>query len=106
MKNILRGLGVSPGKVFGRVKIIKNPKEKNKFEKGDILVAKITDPAMVLMMAKASAIVCDIGGMNSHPSIVSREMGIPCVVATKKATQILKNNQKILVDGEKGEIYA
>lgn len=105
MKKILKGIGSSPGKAKGKVKIVKSLKDSSKFKEGDILVCYITDPTMVVMMAKASAIICDIGGMTSHPSIVSREMGIPCVVATKNATKILKNNQLVLVDGKKGEIY-
>jgi len=106
MKSILKGLGVSSGQAIGKVKII-NPLHKNpSFKEGDILVTRITDPTMVGLMAKAGAIVCDIGGMTSHPSIVSREMGIPCVVATKKATRVLKNGFKVRVDGTKGLIYS
>ena len=105
MKKILKGLGVSLGKAEGLVKIVKSAKDLKKFHKGNILVTRMTDPSMVQMMAKAKAIVCDIGGMSSHPSIVAREMGIPCIVNTKKATKVLKNNQKILVDGKKGKVY-
>jgi len=79
--------------------------DQNKFNQGDILVTKLTDPTMVTMMARASAIVCDIGGITSHPAILSREMGIPCVVNTGDATVKLKDGQKIEVDGQKGEIY-
>lgn len=104
-KIILRGLGVSPGQVQGEVKIIQPEKKSPSFQTGDILVTKITDPTMVVMMAKAGAIICDIGGMTSHPSIVSREMGIPCIVATKKATSVLKNGMLVKVDGKKGKVY-
>lgn len=104
-KLILKGLGVSPGIIQGKVKIIKPSKKYPPFKEGDILVTKITDPTMVMMMAKAGAIVCDIGGMTSHPSIVSREMGIPCVVNTKKATRVLKDGQKVRVDGKQGKVY-
>lgn len=105
MKKVLKGLGVSPGQVQGKVKIIKESKKFPSFQEGNILVTRITNPTMVTLMAKAGAIVCDIGGITSHPSIVSREMGIPCVVATKKATKVLKNGMLIKVDGKKGEIY-
>ncbi|MEW6407514.1 MAG: PEP-utilizing enzyme [Patescibacteria group bacterium] len=105
MKKILSGLAASCGRARGKARIIRGIKDLKKFKKGDILVAKITDPTMVQMMAKASAIVCDIGGMTSHPAIVSREMGIPCIVGTKSATKKLKNGVKVLVDGDKGEVY-
>ena len=104
-KMILKGLGASSGKAQGKVRIVCNASDTNKFQKGEVLVAKMTDPTMVIMMAKAAAIVTDTGGVTCHAAIVSREMGIPCVVATKKATQILKNGQEIIVDGDEGEIY-
>ena len=72
---------------------------------GEILVTKITDPTMVAIMARAGAIVCDIGGIISHPSIVSRELGIPCVVNTKVATVKLTTGMRIKVDGASGEIF-
>lgn len=105
MKLILKGIAASPGEVSGKVKIINGIEDSPKFKKGDILVTKITDPTMVQMMAKAGAIVCDIGGITSHPSIVSREMGIPCIVNTRKATIKLRDNIEVKVNGNKGEIY-
>ena len=77
----------------------------NKFKEGNVLVTKITDPTMVMIMNEASAIVCDIGGITSHPSIISRELGIPCVVNTKEATSKLQDGQKIIVNGTTGEIF-
>lgn len=105
MKKILTGIAASSGNAQGKVKIVKSIKDSNSFQEGDILVAKITDPSMVVMMGRAAAIVCDIGGITSHPAIVSREMGIPCVVAAKDATSIFKTGDEILVDGDKGEVY-
>lgn len=101
---ILSGLGVSQGKATGRVKIVRGHEDTSKFNEGDILVAKITDPSMVMMMAKSAAIVTDIGSMTSHPSIVSREMGIPCVVAAKNATGRLKDDMLVEVDGVAGTV--
>ena len=108
MKNqlILKALGASSGKAQGKVRIIRKTAGANKFLKGEVLVTKMTDPAMVIIMAKAAAIITDTGGITCHAAIVSREMGIPCVVATQKATQILKNGQEVIVDGDKGEIYS
>jgi len=103
-KTILKGIGVSAGVVKGKVRIIKGAKDASSFNEGDILVTEITDPTMVIMMSKAGAMVTDIGGMTSHPAIVSRELGIPCVVNTKEATKILKDGDLIEVDGEKGII--
>ena len=103
---ILKGIPASVGIAEGTVRIVHGSEDKNIFQEGDILVARITDPTMVGMMIKAAAIVCDIGGITSHPSIVSREMGIPCVVNTGNATTVLKDGMKVRVDGTKGEIYA
>ena len=104
-KVILKGIPASPGLAQGEVKIIKDIEDLTKFNDGDILVTKITDPSMVAMMAKAGAIVCDIGGITSHPSIVSRELGIPCIVNTQEATKVLKDGLQVEVDGVKGEVY-
>ncbi|MFH1443238.1 MAG: PEP-utilizing enzyme [Candidatus Micrarchaeota archaeon] len=106
MKLILKGIGASEGKVKGKVKIIGSVNDHFKFREGDILVTRITDPTMTVMMNRAAAIVCDIGGITSHPSIVAREMGIPCVVNTKEATKKLKEGEEVMVDGKKGEIYS
>ncbi len=76
------------------------------FKEGEILVTRITDPTMTPLMNRAAAIVCDIGGMTSHPSIVAREMGIPCVVATKNATTVLRDGMRVVVDGDAGEVFA
>lgn len=104
-KMILKGLPASPGTVKGRVRIILNPSQCFKVKDGDILVTEMTDPRFVPAMGKIKAIVTDIGGLLSHAAIVSREMGIPCVTATKKATKILKNDQEIIVNGTEGKIY-
>lgn len=103
---ILTGIAASAGLAEGIVRLVNGLEDNNRFQDGDILVTRITDPTMVLMMARAAAIVCDIGGITSHPSIVSREMGIPCVVNTKEATTKLRDGQRVRVDGTKGEIYA
>lgn len=104
MKYILKGMGVSEGRIRGRVKIIEKFDDLDRFKEGDILVTHITDPTMVAQISQAAAIVCDIGGMTSHPSIISREMGIPCVVNTKEGTTKLSDGMMIMVDGSNGEI--
>jgi len=102
---LLKGLGASPGIASGRVKVIFSEKEISKVEEGDILVTTMTTPDMVPAMKRAAAIVTDEGGMTCHAAIVSRELGVPAVVGTKKATKVLKDGMVITVDGEKGIIY-
>ncbi len=103
---ILSGIPASPGVGMGHVKILKSAKDLGKILKGDILVAEMTDPDYVPAMKRAVAIVTDKGGRTSHASIVSRELGIPCVVGSEIATKILKENEIITVNGFKGQVYA
>lgn len=103
---VLIGLAASPGVSSGKVKIIRDLKELSKIKKGDILVTKMTNPDMVVTMQKSAAIITDEGGITCHAAIVSREMGIPSVVGTEKATEILKENQEVTVDGFAGKVYA
>jgi pyruvate,water dikinase len=105
MKILLKGIGASSGIAKGKVKIISDPSQCSNIKEGDILVTEMTDPRFLPAMDKAKAIVTDTGGLLSHAAIVSREMKIPCVTNTKEATKILKNNQEVIVDGLKGEIY-
>lgn len=102
---ILFGTSASPGIGTGPVKILKSPKEIGKVMKGDVLVAPMTSPDYVPAMKKAAAIITDEGGETSHAAIVSRELGIPCVVGTKEATKKLKEGTVVSVDGAEGKIY-
>ncbi|MBS3142021.1 hypothetical protein J4464_01400 [Candidatus Woesearchaeota archaeon] len=102
---VLTGIGASAGIAEGFVKIVEGIRDISKFNEGDILVTEITEPSMVIMMNKAAAIVTNLGGITSHPAILARELGIPCVVATKTATTMLKEGMKVKVDGTKGEVY-
>lgn len=101
-EKMLKGIAASPGLAKGKVKVISSNEDLNNFEDGSILVTHLTDPTMVMVMSRSAAIVTDIGGMMSHPSIVSREMGIPCVVGTQQATSILKDGMEVEVDGTNG----
>lgn len=105
LKPILEGLSASPGVAEGRVKIVSDVSELGKIMKGDILVAIMTSPDYVPAMKRAGAIVCDEGGITAHAAIVSRELGIPCIVGTEKATKILKENELITIDGSNGRVY-
>lgn len=102
---ILRGLGVSPGIASGPVKVIKDVNQIGKVKEGDILVTRMTTPDWVPAMKKAVAIVTDEGGFTCHAAIVSRELGVPCVVGTKNATSTLASEKQVTVDGAKGLIY-
>jgi pyruvate,water dikinase len=102
---ILQGQGASPGIATGRVVIVQDAKDSGKVQEGDILVTRMTNPDMVPAMQKVAAIVTDEGGMTCHAAIVSRELGTPAVVGTKKGTAVLKQGQLVTVDGEKGFIY-
>lgn len=102
---ILTGISASPGIGVGVVKILKSAKEISKINTGDVLVAPMTSPDYVPAMKKAVAIVTNEGGQTSHAAIVSRELGVPCVVGTKDATMILKDNQVVSVDGSKGLVF-
>lgn len=102
---LLQGAPASPAIGSGPVVIIKSPKELFKVKKGDVLVTTMTNPDFVPAMRRAVAIVTDHGGRTSHAAIVSREMGIACVVGTGNATKKLKSGQLITVDGTKGLVY-
>ncbi len=102
---LLKGAAASLGTASGPVKIIHKPSEIDKVNKGDVLVTEMTTPDFVPAMRKAAAIITDTGGRTCHAAIVSREMGIPCVVGTGTATSALKTGQIVTVDGAKGCVY-
>ena len=104
-KVLLTGLGAAPGGATGIVRLIASGRELDKVKPGDIMVTKMTMPDMVPGMRRAGAIVTDEGGMACHAAIVSRELGCPAVVGTKKATTVLKEGMEITVDGSKGIVY-
>ncbi|MBW2195633.1 MAG: phosphoenolpyruvate synthase, partial [Deltaproteobacteria bacterium] len=99
---LIKGLGVSPGLGSGKVKIMRDIKEIASFKEGDVLVTEMTTPDWLPAMRIASAIVTDLGGKTCHAAIVSRELGVPCVVGSKEATKVLKNGQTVTVHGQRG----
>ena len=102
---LVRGLGASPGIATGNVKIVLDIDELDKIEEGDVMVTTMTTPDMVPAMRRASGIVTDEGGVTCHASIISRELGIPCVVGTGDATKTLKENTGVTLDGKKGLVF-
>ncbi|MBS3098664.1 phosphoenolpyruvate synthase [Candidatus Pacearchaeota archaeon] len=101
---LLSGLGASPGISSGPVKIVREMSDLEKIQQGDVLVAEMTNPDMVVAMQKSAGIVTDEGGVTSHAAIVSREMGIPAVVGTGDATSKLKEGDIVTVDGSHGKV--
>ena len=101
---LLHGLGVGPGAVSGRVRVLASPDDSGALEAGEILVAAMTSPDWVPLMRRAAAVVTDAGGMTSHAAIVSRELGIPCVVGTRLATKVLHTGMVVTVNARAGTI--
>ncbi|MCF3653759.1 MAG: phosphoenolpyruvate synthase [Aigarchaeota archaeon] len=105
-KIVIKGLPASPGVHVGKAKIVFSPEEAaKKIQKGDILVTKMTNPDWVPYMRLAGAIVTDEGGMTCHAAIVSRELGIPCIVGARDATKMLRDGETYTVDARSGVIY-
>jgi pyruvate,water dikinase len=103
---LLEGLSASPGIVTGKVKVAPEIKDIEKVKQGDILATKMTSPDWVPVMKRASGIITNEGGATCHAAIVSRELGIPCVVGTERATETLEDGQEVTIDGFNGKIYS
>jgi phosphohistidine swiveling domain-containing protein len=101
-EKIISGRTAFPGSVQGKVKIISNKKDLDTFKKGEILVASMTTPSMVMAMKKAAAFITDEGGITCHAAILAREMKKPCIIGTKNATKILRDGDLVEVDANKG----
>jgi pyruvate,water dikinase len=102
---LLTGASASPGMASGPAKIVPDASQIDKVANGDILVTEMTTPDFVPAMKRAVAIVTDRGGRTSHAAIVSRELGIPCIVGAEGATTTLTDGQIITVDGSRGKVY-
>jgi pyruvate, water dikinase len=102
---IMSGLPASPGVAAGRTEIILDPSEIVNLKEGEVLVAEMTTPDFVPAMKRSVAIVTDRGGRTCHAAIVSRELGVPCVVGTGQATKVLKERQMVTVDGYQGKVF-
>jgi pyruvate,water dikinase len=102
-KPVLSGIAIGNKIGEGRVRIIENVSKLSDFKKGEILVTRITDPDWISIMRMASAIVTEEGGKTAHAAIVSRELGVPCIVGAKGATRVLKDGKIITVDCTTGE---
>ncbi|MFW5873257.1 MAG: phosphoenolpyruvate synthase [Bacillota bacterium] len=105
LQPLVRGLNASPGNASGPVVIVEDFNKLEMVKEGDILVASMTNPDMVPAMRRAAAVVTDEGGRTCHAAIVSRELGIPCIVGCGDATKILENNQIVTVDSTRGVVF-
>lgn len=101
-KPILNGIAIGNKIGTGKVRIIRNASKLSEFKKGEILVTKMTDPDWTSVFPMASAVITDEGGKTCHSAIISRELGVPCIVGTGNATKILKNGQEVTVDCTQG----
>ncbi|MEI8104460.1 MAG: phosphoenolpyruvate synthase [Actinomycetes bacterium] len=99
---LVRGLGAAPGRAGGKVAMLGTIADAAKFQDGDVLVTRMTAPDWVPLMRRACAIATDSGGMTCHAAIVSRELGIPCVVGTQQATTVLHDGDLVTVDATRG----
>jgi len=106
IKPILTGITAYPGLVKGNVLMIIDPLVSLKQEaQGMIVVAKYLTPVAALKVLKAKAIICEQAGLTSHAAVVARDYAIPCIVGVKEALNIIQENDVLVVDADKGEIY-
>jgi pyruvate,water dikinase len=107
-RKLVTGLSIGDAVVAGRVCLIRSPTEIGQFAEGAVLVTETTDPDWVPIMKRAAAIITDHGGRTSHAAIVSRELGLPAVVGTSNATELLHDGQEVTVscaEGDEGFVY-
>lgn len=100
----VRGVSAYPGLVQGIARVVRNVGELSKVKQGDILVTLNTTPSFILAMKRSAAIVTDEGGITCHAAIVSRELGIPCIIGTKAGTRLIPDGSRIEVDAAKGTV--
>ncbi len=101
---VLEGIPGCPGQATGRARVVLDPADPGALEPGDILIAPITDPAWTPLVVPAAAVVVDVGAQLSHAVIVSRELGIPCVVSVTGGTRSIPDGATVTVDGTSGTV--
>lgn len=104
-KLLCRGLAASPGLAAGKVVLVPGSADAVKITDGDILVTTMTTPDMIPALRKAGAVVTDEGGRTCHAAILSRELGIPCIVGARNATEVLAEGQNVVVDATRGVVF-
>ena len=104
MMTMLTGVGASSGTAQGAARLIHGPDEFTRFESGDVLVCRTTDPAWTPLLGMASAVVTETGGMLSHAAIVAREFGIPAVLGVRDALELIADGEPLAIDGAQGTV--
>jgi pyruvate,water dikinase len=102
--DVLTGVPGSPGSTQGRARIVLDPSNPPDLLPGDIMVAPITDPAWTPLFLAVEAVIVNVGAQISHAVIVSRELGIPCVVSVNEATTVIPDGAVLEIDGTSGEV--
>ena len=102
--DLIKAISGSSGVVEGPARIVKSPAEFDQLKPEDIMVCQMTNPGWIIAFSKIAGLVTDTGGALSHPAVVSREFGIPCVVGTVNATYRIKTGDKIRVNGDEGTV--
>jgi len=102
---LLRGLGGAPGSASGAARVLTTLADAANLNDGDVLVTHMTSPDWLPLLRRAAAVVTDSGGMTCHAAIVSRELGIPCVVGTGEATRRLRDGEIVTVDATRGVVF-
>ncbi len=103
-ERLVRGLAASPGIYEGTARRVAGPVEFDRIERGDVLVTESTTEAFNILLPLLGGIITDSGGLLSHAAIVAREYGIPGVVGTREATDLIPDGTRVRVDGDKGEV--
>ena len=98
----VKGISASFGIIEGKIRYLKSAKENGKIKKGEVLLVSNTTPDFMPAIQKAKAIITNEGGITCHAAVISRELGIPCIVGTKIATKVLKDGDLVKVDANKG----
>lgn len=101
---VLQGSAGAPGRATGRARVLTDPANPGALEPGDVLVAPLTDPSWTPLFLAASAVVVEVGAAMSHSMIVSRELGIPCVVGIDDVTRLVADGTKLEIDGQAGTV--
>lgn len=105
-RELLHGMAAAPGVATGHVRILMSPEHWRRVNPGDVVVAPMTNPDWVPAIRRSAALVTDGGGITCHGAIVARELGVPCVVATRVGTTRLRDGEVVTVDGTGGVVFA
>lgn len=100
----LRGVGASAGRATGPTRVLRGPEDFHRLVPGDIMVCRMTDPAWTPLFAHAAGIITETGGLLCHAAIVTRELGIPAVLAVPQATSRFADGTLVTIDGSTGRI--